>query len=366
MATIRPLKMVKLAPGMGQPLSSRVQRDAWRLIGLGTALAIIAMVMIAFMAPMVYMVTTSFKSDAQMTDPTHPLLPQSTVTFSYQNKDLPEYNVPVDGTIRQLALLEGTRAQSTFIDPANPSGAPLILPIRALTLTKVTRFDPAPQTYQTAIDRMDFPRALTNTLAITLISSIGAVTSAALVAYGFSRFRIPGGNILFLVLMATIILPQQVTIIPAFIIYQKISWTSTLLPLIVPHFFSNAYNVFLLRQYFMTIPNEMDEAAKVDGANPLQTFLYVIVPQARAALVTVALFHFLVIWSEFYNALIFTSGSQESQPLSVALNRFQQLRGGQPNQMMAGAVLTMLVPVIIFFLAQRTFTQGVVITGVDK
>lgn len=159
-----------------------------------------------------------------------------------------------------LALLQSSRRESVFIDPANPNNPPISVPLRIATLEKVMRFDPHPETYAIASDEghMNFPRALINTLAITLSSSIGAIASAALVAYGFLRFRIPGSNILFLVLMSTIILPPQVTLIPLYILFSQIGWIGTILPLVVPHFFSNAYNVFLLRQYFMSIPNEME------------------------------------------------------------------------------------------------------------
>jgi multiple sugar transport system permease protein len=345
---------------------NQVKRDAVRLVGLGTAIAVATMVALIFVSPFFYMLTTSFKNDQQLGLPSRPLLPMTPVTFNYQGQELPLYNVPINGVMRQLALKEQRRKSATFVDPQNPDADPIVYEDRVATLTQVMTFSPSLEVYTKASARMDFPRALLNTLAVTVISSFGAVVSAALVAYGFSRFRIPGSNVLFIVLMATIILPPQVTLIPTFIIFQKLGWIGTLLPLIVPHFFSNAYNVFLLRQYFLGIPNEMDEAAKVDGANPLQTFLWVVLPQARAALITVTLFHFIVIWGEFYNALIFTSGSHEAQPLSVALQRFQQQYSGQVNQMMAGAVLTMLAPLIIFFLAQRVFMQGVVITGVEK
>jgi multiple sugar transport system permease protein len=348
--------------------SDRTKRDGWFYIGTGTALTILTLLAILYLAPLVFMVNTSFKNAPQLADPAKPLLPMSIKMFNYQGKDLTIYRVPTDSGIRELALFESTRRASTFIDPAAPDAEKIVVPVRAATLEKVTFFDPHPETYTVAVDEkhLYFVRAFMNTLAVAGISAIGAVTSAALVAYGFSRFNIPGGNVLFLVLLSTIVLPPQVTLIPAFIVFQKIGWVGTLLPLIVPHFFSNAYNVFLLRQYFLSIPTEMDEAARVDGANPIQTFLWVIVPQARVALVTVILFHFLVIWGEFYNALIYTTSSPEAQPLSVALQRFTQLYSAQPNMMMAGSLLTMLLPMVIFFFAQRTFMQGIVITGVDK
>ncbi|MBA3868856.1 MAG: carbohydrate ABC transporter permease [Anaerolineae bacterium] len=343
------------------------QRGALRLIVVGLTVALVTMIAIVYVAPFTYMLTTSFKSAEQLTD-TSMFLPETQETIQYQGQALPLYYVPVDGQTKKLALLKSKRSSTDFVDPANLTADPINLPVRAAALQRVTNFDPQPNVYSTAVDEqhLNFPRALSNTLAVTLISALGAVTSAALVAYGFSRFRIPGINILFMILMATIILPPQVTLIPTFIFFQKIGWTGTLLPLIVPHFFANAYNVFLLRQYFVGIPREMDEAATVDGAGPFQTFMWIIVPQARMALVTVVLFHFLVIWGEFQNALIYTAGSPAAQPLSVALQRFTQLYSTQPNQMMAGAVLTMLIPLIVFFLAQKQFMQGIVISGVEK
>jgi len=253
-----------------------------------------------------------------------------------------------------------------FVDPQNIGAGTVELKVKPVALTQVMRLDIHTEIYGQAFTNMNFPRALLNTLVITIVSAFGAVSSAALVAYGFSRFRIPGGGILFMVLMATIVLPPQVTLIPTFIVFQKIGWTGTILPLVVPHFFSNAYNVFLLRQYFRQIPTEMDEAAKVDGASALQVFWYVVLPQARAALIAVTLFHCLFTWSEFYNSMIFTAGNPDAQPLSVALNHFRQLYSSEPNQLMAGALLTMIAPLVLFFLAQKVFMQGIVITGVEK
>ncbi len=345
-----------------------VRRDAWHLVGLGAGIMIATIVALIFISPLIYMLLTSLKSDTQLLSGASDAMPTTPVVFSYQGKALPVYKVPTSDGTKELALLQSSRKESVFVDPANPDLPPLTLPVRPAALERVTKLEPHPETYSIAADagHMNFMRALINTLAVTLISLVGAISSASLVAYGFSRFNIPGGNILFLLLMSTIILPPQVTLIPLYILFSQIGWVGTILPLIVPHFFANAYNVFLLRQYFMSIPNEMDEAAKVDGASPLQTFWHVIVPQAWTAILTVSLFHFVVIWGEYYNALIFTSGNRDAQPLSVALGRFQQLFTFQPNQMMAAAVLTMIVPLIIFFLAQKKFVQGIVMTGVEK
>ena len=130
------------------------------------------------------------------------------------------------------------------------------------------------------------------------------MASAVCVAYGFSRFRFPGRNGLFLLMLATIILPFQVTLIPQYAVFLQLGWVGTWLPLIVPHFFSNAYNVFLLRQYFLTIPRELDEAAMIDGAGSFRILRSVIIPQAKAAIVAVSLFHFFWAWNEFFLPLV--------------------------------------------------------------
>jgi multiple sugar transport system permease protein len=157
-----------------------------------------------------------------------------------------------------------------------------------------------------------------------------------------------------------------VTVIPTFILFQRIGWTGTLLPLIVPHFFGNAYNIFLLRQYFMGMPYELDEAAKVDGASPWQVFTRIILPNSRLALASVFLLHFLFAWNDFYSPLIFLSGNENSYVISLGLQRFLQLHNGQPNLLMGASLLSMILPLVLFFLAQKTFMQGIVLTGVEK
>jgi multiple sugar transport system permease protein len=136
--------------------------------------------------------------------------------------------------------------------------------------------------------------------------------------------------------------------------------------LLVPAFFANAYDVFLLRQYFMGIPKELDEAAEVDGANPLRTLIWVIVPQAIPAITAVTLFHFFYTWNDYFNPLVYLVGKEDLYPISVGIAKFVSTYGSHPTRAMATAVLTMILPAILFFLAQRQFMQGVVSTGVEK
>jgi multiple sugar transport system permease protein len=186
------------------------------------------------------------------------------------------------------------------------------------------------------------------------------------VAYAFARFDFQAKNILFMILIGTIILPVQATLIPMYIIFAKIGWTNTFLPLIVPHFFANAYNVFLLRQYFLQIPRALDEAAMIDGANPLEVLMKIILPNSVPALAAVSLFHFFFAWNDFFSPLIYLVSRPELWPLSVGLQKFNSLYGREPSLIQAGALITLVLPVLVFFLAQRVFMQGVVFSGVEK
>jgi len=184
-----------------------------------------------------------------------------------------------------------------------------------------------------------------------------------LVAYGFSRFRAPWLNALFIVLLSTIMLPEQVRLIPMYVFFQKIGWVDTFLPLVVPAFFANAYDVFLLRQFFMTIPLEMDEAAHIDGANPFQTFLFIMLPQARPALIAVAIFHFLWGWNDFYEPLIYLH-SRSNWTMAIGLQTFDALYTVNTHLIMAASLVMIIPPIVLFFLAQKVFTQGVVFSGI--
>ena len=166
--------------------------------------------------------------------------------------------------------------------------------------------------------------------------------------------------------MSTIILPFQITLIPTFAVFSALGWIGTWLPLLIPHFFANAYNVFLLRQYFLTIPRELDEAAMLDGANPLRVLVSVIIPQSIPVLTAVALFHFFFAWNDFFQPLIYLQGNIEAQPLSVGIASFNALFYQKPTLIQAAAMMSLVLPVAIFFMAQRAFMRGIVITGVEK
>ena len=263
------------------------------------------MLLSAYLSPFAYMVVTAFKNRAQITDPKEPLLPLSAtytytgeeVTYSYVfagkegeitlhvGDEFDLYEVEKDGKTYQWALVVPRRGGSFFIDPGNPGAGLIEWEGEWRTLQPAYRLDLQLGNFSRAWSELDFLQKIRNTLIIAIAGDIGTLISCTLVAYGFSRFRIPGKGILLIILTGTIILPGQVTLIPTYAVFSKIGWVGTFLPLIVPHFFANAYNVFLLRQYFLSIPRDVDEAAMLDGAGPLRTLISVILPQAVPVLV---------------------------------------------------------------------------------
>jgi multiple sugar transport system permease protein len=320
----------------------------------------------AFLMPLAYMLATAFKDQSQLTAPDAPLFPAAPETFTYLGEEFPVYDVPTADGLRAWALVEPHREDSVFIDPANPDAGPITWVGRWRTLEQHWALDLNVGNFAAAWETIDFPRLFFNTFAIAGLSTIGAVASAICVAYGFSRFRFPGRNGMFLLMIATIILPFQVTLIPTYAVFLALGWVGTWLPLIIPHFFSNAYNVFLLRQYFLTIPRELDEAAMIDGAGPFRILRSVIIPQAIPGIVAVSLFHFFWAWNEYFLPLIYLQSEPELQPLAVGLARFNALYSQEPTLVQAAAIMAMGLPVVVFFVAQRAFMRGVVFGGVEK
>lgn len=351
-------------PGSRSPQFTKTQlREMWQtiwvtLIGLGAILA--------FLMPLGYMGTTAFKTLQQIIDPHSALIPSTPVTYKYQGEDYVLYQVPTEQGVKTLALVDKGREESGFVDPTNPAGGIFTWQGRWRTLEPIYEIKPTLDNFPTAWDRINFPRLFRNTLIISISSTFGAVVSSIFVAYGFARFRFRGKSILFLILMATIILPTQVTLIPTYIFFRSIGWGGTWLPLIIPHFFANAYNVFLLRQYFRGIPRDLDEAATIEGASPLRVLRSVIIPQSWPAITAVSLFHFFWAWNDFFTPLVYLQGNPELYPISVGLTEFNNAFTTQPGLAMAASMMTLALPAVIFFTAQRVFMQGIVITGVEK
>jgi multiple sugar transport system permease protein len=347
--------------------SRRRRRTAAEWTRTGIVTAAFAGVLIAFLSPLAFSALLSVKSPSQVTEANAPILPSDPATFDYQGTTYPVYYVPMpDGTTRELALVKKGRASSDFVDPANAGAGTITWQGSWRNLDQPWKVAPHWDNYATVWGLIDFPRALFNTVALALIGTIGTVLSCTLVAYGFARFRFPGRGLLFTLLLATIFLPGAVTLIPTYTIFVKIGWVGTWLPLLVPAFFANAYDVFLLRQYFLTIPRDLDEAAMIDGAGPIRILRSVVLPQALPVIVAVSLFTFVYAWNDFFGPLIYLSGQRELQPLQVVLANFSGVYYKNPSFIQVGNMLTLGIPVLLFVLFQRVFIRGIVITGVEK
>jgi multiple sugar transport system permease protein len=321
----------------------------------------------AFLSPMLRTVSTAFKSTDQITTQDSPLWPADPGTFEYEGEELDIFVVPLpDGSTRDLALLQPGRQESVFIDPADPSAEPIQWVGSWRALDRTWELAPKWENFGEVWDIISFPRLLFNTVALAVIGTIGTLLSCVLVAYGFSRFRFPGRNILFLVLLSTIFLPAAVTLIPTYTIFVQLGWVGTWLPLLVPAFFANAYDVFLLRQYFLTLPRELDDAAKIDGAGPFRILTSVILPQSWAVIVAVAVFHLVYTWNLYFEPLLYLSAKPDLQPIATGLAAFNSIYGSSPELVQAATLMTIVLPMVIFFLAQRAFMRGIVITGVEK
>ena len=218
--------------------------------------------------------------------------------------------------------------------------------------------------YVEALTTMPFHLFLKNTLIVVILCVIGQTMSAALVAFAFARLRFPFREPLFLLVLSTMMLPPQVTMIPQFILFAIPGWIDSLKPLIIPAFFGGgAFFIFILRQFFLTIPKDLEEAARLDGCDTFQVFLHVALPSSKPALATVALFSFIGHWNDFLGPLIYTQ-SMEKKTLALGLNSFKEMHGVEYHLLMAASVAVLLPILIIFFFTQRYFTEGVVMSGV--
>ncbi len=219
------------------------------------------------------------------------------------------------------------------------------------------------QNYPEALTYFPFLQQLGNTLKIA-ISAVGlTVLSSTLVAYSFSRLRWYGRDLLFFLMLSTLMLPYQVTMIPLFIIFRQLGWVNTLLPLIVPHAFGVPFFIFLLRQFFLSLPKELDDAATIDGCSELGVLWRIILPLSKPALATVALFQFLGSWNDFLGPLIYLNDPSK-YTLSLGIQVFVSTVGVQWGWMMAVTTVLTVPVVILFFFTQRTFIQGIALTGI--
>ncbi|KAF1301725.1 carbohydrate ABC transporter permease [Enterococcus saccharolyticus] len=257
-------------------------------------------------------------------------------------------------------------------------GGILLVPLLWMVFTslkpmeEVVRFPPTffPETfvwsnYLETIRAFPFWQYAKNTLFITVLVVIGNVLSNSFIAYGFAKLNFPGKNILFALVLSTMMIPGFVTMIPQYVVFSKIGWVGTYLPLIVPSFFGNAFNIFLMRQFYMSINNELIEAAEIDGANHLYIWSHLMVPLTKPALITIAINSFNGAWNDFLGPLLYIQ-DQKKYTLQIGLQVFQNQSTTQWNYLMAGATIVLLPTVLLFFFAQRYFIEGMDLTGGTK
>ncbi len=254
-------------------------------------------------------------------------------------------------------------------------GLMFIFPLYLVFVISVMSFDQASNrelwpnpflwdNYSQVFTAVPFLKWTWNTFFISMMTTIGTVISSVPPAYALSHLHWKGRQATFILILSTMMLPGQVTMIPVYIIFSRLHWIPSMLPLIVPSFFAGAFSIFLLRQFFVSIPEELTDAARIDGCSEFQLLLKIIVPLAKPAISAIGLFAFLGSWNDFFGPLLYLVENQDLWTLGIGLNAFRGLHHVDTSLMMTASALFMLPVIIIFFFAQRVFIEGVTLTGV--
>ncbi len=324
-----------------------------------------------FALPMVWMVFTSLKADRDVFHTPPRLLPNVNSTANVNGQDLPLYDVTIDNQVRRLALAKMNETVGDFVDPANP--AQTYANVRMKFAEPVMQVGFRWQNYPDAMNLN--PRAnagvtiwtyLRNSLIICFFAIVGTVASCAVVAYGFSRINFPGRDLLFICVLGTMMLPIQAVMIPQYIFFNDVlHWGNSFLPLIVPTFFANAWDVFLLRQFYRTIPEELCDAARIDGASEFDIFARVVIPLSKPVLAVVMITTFLYHWNDFQAPLIYLT-SPKVFTMALGLADYVGQRQILWNLLMAASTVFTLPIIVAFFFAQKQFIQGIKLTGIKE
>lgn len=356
-------------------LDAHAQKQARRIRGIFVSTlshGLIIFVGMFFAVPFLWMLLTSFKSDKDVFHTPPRWLPHDAVRVEINGEEYPLYNVKTPEGVRQYAALKIESGVAYFVDPANPD---VVIPTELQQGTErvaqlVEEISFRWQNFPDAMNRGSRPGVgasfwvyFRNSVIIAFFMIIGTLVSNTPVAYAFARLKFPGRDILFVIILSTMMLPFQVTMIPIYLLFNDtLGWGDTFLPLIIPAFFANAWDVFLLRQFFKTIPEEMCDAARVDGASEWQIFTQIVLPLSKPVLATITVFTFLYAWNDFTGPLLFLH-SPRNFTMALGLQDFQGQKTIIWNQLMAAATVFTLPIIIAFFFAQKTFIQGIKLTG---
>ncbi|MFB9280229.1 carbohydrate ABC transporter permease [Cohnella cellulosilytica] len=219
--------------------------------------------------------------------------------------------------------------------------------------------------YVKALTVFPFPRYTLNSFIIVVFALIGTLLSCSFSSYGFARLRAPGKDAIFLALLATLMLPSAVTMVPLYLMFNKFGWIDTFLPLIVPSFFGSAFFIFLMRQFYMGVPRELEDAARIDGCNTYSAWLRIMVPMTKPVLATAAVFTFMWTWNDFIGPLIYLT-DENKRTIALGLSYFQGSARSAPelHLLMAATIYSIIPCVLLFFFSQKVFVKGIVFTGV--
>ena len=373
------MKLFKQKKNLGE---SALTLRLWHFTGSAILNLLIFILLAVYLSPLPYMVATAFKAPSQVaTGLVAPLYPAINKMYPYQGKDHMLIEVPTADGLKQWALINAHLTYAEFIDPQHPEKGLIRWDGYWRSLKQVFVFRLNFETFKAWIPA-NLPQGVLNTFIVIGITEIGVLASSIAVAYGFSRFRIPGGKWLFYLLIATIMIPDSITLLPSYITWSNllniwiphqsflqshfpIPWNW--LPLIAPHLFSSAIFVYLLRQNFLSIPRDLDEAAMLDGAGPLRILAQIILPQSIPVVMTVAMLHFFYIWNEFRLSGLYLGNNYNFWLLAPRLQYGSAMAGVNPEpSAQSGALVLMLVPVIVLLLFQRFFLQDMVVTGMEN
>lgn len=361
--------MMRLRQILRQPLlpSSYMSLRLWNFLGSALLNLFVFSLLVMYLFPIAYMGVTALQETQPSFSLPAPLWPSRLVQYDYQGQKYPLYRVATsDGLVHQWALIHKYRTRAEFIDPAHPEAGLIPWEGNWRGLEVVYEFHPSLESFAEVWQVVDFANLGKNTLIIAGLGEIGVLLSSIAVAYGFSRFPIPGGKALFFLMIATLLIPEKITLIPTYFIFLKyLGWNATWMPLIAPHFFGNAIFIFLLRQNFKSIPRDLDEAAMLDGAGPLRILVSIILPQSVPVVSTVALLHFFYVWNESRLASLYLGTRPDLQPISAGIVNYQSLIP-QYNVLQASALIVMAIPVLVLLLSQRFFMKDLIVTGIEK
>jgi multiple sugar transport system permease protein len=319
-----------------------------------------------YLSPVFFMIVTALMPTEQLGDKKAPLYPAKIVQIEYQGHEYQLYKVPLDDEVKIMALVKPGLGSSLLLDPQHPENGLIEWQGDWHTLTGVYEFHVAWENFTRLFTSLPVANMMSNTFLLILVGEFGVLCSSILVAYGFARFSLPGGNLLFYLLIATILIPEKVTFIPTFYMYIRVlNWRGTVFPMLVHLFFGNAVYIFLLRQNFKSFPLDLEEAAMLDGAGPLRRLVSVILPQSWPVVITVSLLHFFYTWNETRLSFLYLGTGSAFLPISFAVQNYQSLIRID-NLIEAATIIVLFVPVVVLFLAQKYFLQGLVITGAEN